>query len=110
MLSDCLFESLVIGQSVRWVGIPLWSLLETKVTKPAGVLVTAVFLVLGGPRRWWVGTRSLMKHGFRRRRLFGRCRAGVVSGRGVWLLAPSEGVDGPLSAEWGPFDFENVWL
>ena len=55
-------------------------------TKPAGVLVTAVFLVLGGLRRWWVGTRSLTKHGSRRRRLFGRCRAGVVSGRGVLVV------------------------
>ena len=55
-------------------------------TKPVWVLVTAVFLVLGGPRRWWVGTRSLTKHGSRRRRLFGRCRAGVVSGRGVLVV------------------------
>ena len=89
--SDCLFESFVIGQFVRWVCVPLWSLLEFKVTKPAGVLVTAVFLVLGGPRRWWVGTRSLTKHGFRRRRLFGRCRAGVVSGRGVLVVGAVRG-------------------
>ena len=31
-------------------------------------------------------------------------------GEESWLLVPFEGVDGPLSAEWGPFDFENVWL
>ena len=91
MLSDCLFESLVIGQSVRWVGIPLWSLLETKVTKPAGVLVTAVFLVLGGPRWWWVGTGSLTKHGSWRRRLFWRWGAGVVLGRGVLVVGAVRG-------------------
>ena len=94
MLSDCLFESLVIGQSVRWVGIPLGSLLETKVTKPVGVVVTAVFLVLGGPRWWWVGTGSLTKHGSRRRRLFGRGRVGVVSGRGVLVVVAVRGRGG----------------
>ena len=31
-------------------------------------------------------------------------------GEESWLLVPFEGVDGSLSAEWGPFDFENVWL
>ena len=31
-------------------------------------------------------------------------------GEESWLLVPFEGVDGLLSAEWGPFDFENVWL
>ena len=89
--SDCLFESCVIGQFVRWVCVPLWSVLEFKATNPAGVLVTAVFLVLGGLRRWWVGTRSLTKHGSRRRRLFGRCRAGVVSGRGVLVVGVVRG-------------------
>ena len=91
MLSDCLFESLVIGQSVRWVGIPLWSLLETKVTKPAGVIVTAVFFVLGGPRWWWVGTGSLTKRGSWRRRLFWRWGAGVVLGRGVLVVGAVRG-------------------
>ena len=91
VLCDCLFESLVVGQSVRWVGIPLWSLLETKVTKAAGVLVTGIFLVFGGPRWWWVGTGSLTKDGSRRRRLFGRWRVGVVSGRGVLVVGAVRG-------------------
>ena len=91
MLSDCLFESLVIGQSVRWVGIPLWSLLETVVTKAAGVLVTGIFLVFGGPRWWWVGTGSLTKHGSWRRRLFWRWGAGVVLGGGVLVVGAVRG-------------------
>ena len=63
--------------------------MESKATNPAGVLVTSVCLVVGGLHRWWVGTRSLMKHGFWRWRLFGRCRAVVFLGEESWLLEPS---------------------
>ena len=43
------------------------------------------------------------------REMEGRCCFWARS-PGCWCRLPSEGVDGPLSAEWGPFDFENVWL
>ena len=40
----------------------------------------------------------------------GRPKRVLFLGEESWLLVPFEGVDGSLSAEWGPFDFENVWL
>ena len=91
VLCDCLFETVVISESLRRVCIPLWSLLESKVAKPARVLLASISLVVGASRRWWVSTGSLTNHGSWLWRLFGRSMVGVVSGRGVLVVCSVRG-------------------
>ena len=103
VLCDCLFETVVISESLRRVCIPLWSLLESKVAKPARVLVASISLVVGAPCRWWVSTGSLTNHGSWLWKLFGD----------RWSVLFPEGVDGPLSAESNTEsveEFQGSWM